>query len=271
MRSAVSQMGVALEIIVIDDGSQEPFRLPADLQQDRRIRLLRQPNGGAAAARNRGVAEAAGQWIAFLDSDDIWLANKLSRQIAYLHAGFAAGWPPLTAVMCGFVQIETATGNRRARIPLESWSPADLAAGCWFAPGSTALVPRAAFDQIGPFDAGLRRLEDLDWFLRLALAGGGVATWPELAVMVNVGDRPSVPVLDNAVDMLKRKWLTGRLADPACQRNLRAYLALEQASARRQAGHWPGFARTMAWSMMLKPRATIPLRNWWPDSRSGNQ
>jgi hypothetical protein len=271
LRSAMSQSGVGLEVIIVDDGSPTPFRLPPDLADDSHIRLVRQPNGGPAAARNRGVAEARGEWIAFLDSDDLWLPEKLSRQLAHARAGIAGGWPALTAVMCGFTQVEIATGQRRARIPMESWSPADLAAGCWFGPGSTALIPRTAFDAIGPFDASLRRLEDLDWFLRLALAGGGVATWPELAVQVNVGGRPSVPVLDGAVDLLKQKWLTGRLLDPACRRNLQAYLALEQASARRHAGQWPGFARYMIRSLMLRPRTSIPLRDWWPDRRPGAQ
>lgn len=266
VRSAIMQTNVELEVVIVDDGSPNPFVLPSDLGADPRIRLFRQANGGAAAARNRGVSEASGEWIAFLDSDDIWLQGKLRGQLDHAQSLVARGRALLTVVVCGFSQIEIATGEKRVRVPLESWSPEELAAGCWFAPGSTALIPRAAFEKVGLLDERLRRLEDLDWFLRLALAGGGVATWPKLAVEVNVGQRPSVAVLDDAVRTMKAKWLGDRLKNPLCRRNLSAYLALEQANARWHAKRWLSFANFMTMSWALKPRISIPLRNWWSSS-----
>ncbi|MGO4677616.1 glycosyltransferase family 2 protein [Bosea sp. 2YAB26] len=265
LRSVLEQKGVTFEVIVVDDGSPDPFVLPADLADNDRIRLLRQPNAGAAAARNTGVRATSADWIAFLDSDDLWLPGKLAGQLAFARDGLLKGWPHLTAVMCGFTQIDLPSGSRRHRIPVESWNAAELAAGCWFGPGSTALIPRNAFEQAGLFDETLMRLEDLDWFMRVGLLGGGVATWPELAVTVRVGGRPSVKMLDDAVGRMRAKWLEGGRVDGDTRRNLAAYLALEQASARRHAGRWLGFLGCMTRSLLLRPRLRVPLRRWWTE------
>lgn len=263
LRSALAQTGVAIEIVVVDDGSPEPFLLPADLSQEVRIRVIRQHNGGAASARNAGIRAARGEWIAFLDSDDVWLPNKLVGQLAFARTGQRTGWSPLTAVMCGFTQIELRTGARKTRLPIGSTKIEDFAAGCWFGPGSTALVPRTAFDTVGLFDEALLRLEDLDWYMRLGLAGGGVATWPELAVSVHVGGRPSVERLDGAVSQLRAKWLGGEALNAVSRRNLRAYLALEQANVRLHDGQYIAFTGYMLYSLSLRPRLSVPLRQWW--------
>lgn len=268
LRSVLGQNDATFEVIIVDDGSPDPFVLPADLADDDRIRLLRQQNAGAAAARNSGIRAASANWIAFLDSDDLWLPGKLAGQLGFARDGKLKGWPSLTAVMCGFIQIDLWSGSRRHRIPVESWSTQELAAGCWFGPGSTALVPRMAFDTVGLFDESLQRLEDLDWFMRLGLLGGGVATWPELAVTVQVGGRPSVERLDDAVGRMRAKWLVNGEVGGETGRNLAAYLALEQASARRHAGQWGGFLGCMARSLMLKPRLHVPLRRWWTEGPS---
>ncbi len=270
LRSVVAQKDVGFEIVIVDDGSTEPFVIPPDLASDDRIRLLRQSNAGAAAARNAGVRAARADWIAFLDSDDLWHSGKLAGQLAFARRG-QDGESPLTAIMCGFVQVDLSSGRRRSRIPAESRRAADFAAGCWFGPGSTALIPRAAFDEIGPFDESLARLEDLDWFLRLGMAGGGVATWPRLAVSVNVGGKPSIERLDGAVAVLRAKWLKPNRLDLESARNLAAYLALEQASARFNAQQWLGGIGCMIRSLILRPRLSVPLRRWWSSAETTHQ
>jgi glycosyltransferase involved in cell wall biosynthesis len=84
IESVLSQSFRDLELIVVDDGSAEDVEGFVSSLGDKRIRFIKRPvNGGAAAARNTGVAAAKGKYIAFQDSDDLWLPRKLERQIAF--------------------------------------------------------------------------------------------------------------------------------------------------------------------------------------------
>src|SRR2546421_12955356 len=80
---ALAQEGVTLEVIVVDDGSvdQTPRRLAEVI--DERVRVIRHPSSrGVAAARNSAIAAARGEWLAFLDDDDLWAPHKLRIQLA---------------------------------------------------------------------------------------------------------------------------------------------------------------------------------------------
>ncbi len=80
INSVLSQTYPPSEIIVVDDGSTDDT--PAVIQRfGERVRYLRQERGGASKARNYGVAEAASDWIAFLDSDDVWVEDYLCRML----------------------------------------------------------------------------------------------------------------------------------------------------------------------------------------------
>jgi glycosyltransferase involved in cell wall biosynthesis len=99
LRSACAQTHRALQIIVVDDGSTDDTAEIVDklARRDPRIRLERQPNGGVARARNRGIDAAEGAFIAPLDADDIWSPIKIERQLAALdaagsRAALAYGW-----------------------------------------------------------------------------------------------------------------------------------------------------------------------------------
>ena len=79
VESVLAQSRPAMEVIVVDDGSRDATAAVAE-RFGPAVRVLRQANGGPAAARNHGVREAGGEWIAFLDADDAWLPQKLERQ-----------------------------------------------------------------------------------------------------------------------------------------------------------------------------------------------
>lgn len=81
LESAVSQSVPPLEILVIDDGSTDGSAAIAEAFGDP-VRVMRQSNQGESVARNRGIEESRGDWIAFLDADDLWLPEKLERQLA---------------------------------------------------------------------------------------------------------------------------------------------------------------------------------------------
>jgi glycosyltransferase involved in cell wall biosynthesis len=162
------------EIIVVDDGSTDDTCAAIRARYGSRVRLLRQANAGAAAARNRGIREARGAWIAFLDSDDAWLPTKIDRQQQALAAlGPDLGFCFTDCVYDGnperrssiFREVGLAEAPRYARL-------AEPAA-CIFASNEpfytpSVLVQRQLLTSIGGFDEGLTIGEDTDVFFRLS-------------------------------------------------------------------------------------------------------
>jgi hypothetical protein len=145
----------------------------------------------------------------------------------------------------------------------------DFACGCWFSPGATALLPRDAFVRVGSFDETLARLEDFDWYLRLALAGGGIAVVPIIGATVHVGARAPYARVSGAVAQLRAKWLRpGSPLAPRAARNLRAALALEMAASCYFAGRYLAFGWHLLCSQVARPRPRLQLRRWWRQGRS---
>jgi glycosyltransferase involved in cell wall biosynthesis len=253
--SALKQSWRPDEVIVVDDASEPPFSSKPARPHDPRVRIVTLPsNSGASAARQAGVDAAKGDVIAFLDSDDQWLSAKLEVQMPLL----AQNRSELVAVSCGWLE----EGARsRQRIPIPSSDPADFASGCWFAPGSTVIIERAAFAIVGPFDTTLRRLEDLDWYLRFALCGGRLEVAPVTGALISIGRRGrSLPVEEASSRILER--FSSQL-EPVLLQRLNAYLELERATAARNEGRYSDLAFHLVRSFLHHPRPRLPLRKWW--------
>jgi glycosyltransferase involved in cell wall biosynthesis len=159
----VDALGSDAEVIVVDDGSSDDL-VGALRSYGDRVSLIRHTNnGGAAAARNTGVAAAAGEYVAFLDSDDAWLSGKLAVQIEAMRKN---RWPAsCTAFYLSRPGLPDLVSPRYAAGPLQL---RDLVWGCFVSPGSTLVFERRLFAEIGPLDTRLGRLEDWDWLLRYA-------------------------------------------------------------------------------------------------------
>jgi len=267
LRSALSQGELVHEVVIVDDASPEPFSLPSGLEGDSRVRVIRHPsNLGAGGARNTGSRHAQGDWVAFLDSDDYWLPGKLAAQAAMVEQDQEENPGALICYASGYRRILLADGRRHDLIPIESTEAADFASACWFMPGSTALVSKEALARIGPFDTSLRRLEDLDWYIRFALAGGRLRVAPVRGAVIEIGPRPGRTAVAEACRQLKRKWLSKKSPDrlPAASRaRLHAYLDIECAAASLQSGNWPATAFYLARSLMRQPRTQLHLKKWW--------
>ncbi|HHN67729.1 MAG TPA: glycosyltransferase family 2 protein [Thermopetrobacter sp.] len=262
IRSALGQQFTDLEVIVVDDGSDPPLVLPRGLREEARLRCLRLPrNGGAAQARNAGAREARGAWFAWLDSDDTWRPDKLRRQMARLET--------LTdrervAVATGFAYVD-ATGGRDVRLPIPASDPALFFAGCWFAPGSSVILSRRLFERVGPFDERLRRLEDNDWFIRMALAGGRLEVVRENLVTVAKGRKAPYATVAAAGARMLRKFERQREAlPPRALPILRGCLHYEYAAALMKRDHKTlrGLGH-LALSWFHHPRLTIGPHDFW--------
>jgi glycosyltransferase involved in cell wall biosynthesis len=143
-----------IEIVIVDDGSTDNTAetIPS---LGEGIRYVRQVNAGPAAARNHGLGEARGEWIAFLDADDLWPADKLTVQAARLEADLSLD------VVLGRVQYLHDPGVEKTDIRYEG--PDDTLVNVHLGSG---LYRRTAFDRVGLFNPALRFSEDHDWFLR---------------------------------------------------------------------------------------------------------
>jgi glycosyltransferase involved in cell wall biosynthesis len=269
LHSARSQDVDGMEIVLVDDGSDAPFRVPADLATDPRIRVVRhQQNRGAGRARDTGVASAQGAWIAFLDSDDYWLPGTLAPRLELAERAFAAARDPMVAFAAGFVLDRKMDGehHQETRIPLPSADIDDFLSGCWFAHGSTALLRREAFARVGESDPGLQRFEDYDWFVRFALAGGRLEVWPHVAAVVEVGKKPRAAAVHDVVTHMRAKYTDPqgpyRLAPHAINR-LEACLDFELASSLSADKKWLPTLIHLARSFWRVPRTTLHLRRLW--------
>ena len=165
IESVLGQSYRPVEVIVVDDGSTDGTEA---LIRDRypSVRFLRQPNRGPAAARNAGIKSSSGCYIAFLDSDDRWLQQKLERQIGLLRDRPEAG---LVFSSVRFVdRYGTPVEERRydasfrGRVAerLLSWSGIVL---------SSVVVRRSCLDRVGLFEEDLIIGEDWDLYFRLAM------------------------------------------------------------------------------------------------------
>lgn len=262
VRSVLAQTYAIHEIIVVDDASVPAFAPVANGCTDARISVMRlDRNVGASAARQAGVDAATGDVVAFLDSDDVWLPEKLATQILVLEKVR----DEMVAVACGWETVPEHGQRPTTRIPIASADVTDFASGCWYCPGTTVIVPRHVFDTVGPFDPNLRRLEDFDWFLRFALAGGRIAVAPIIGAIVSTGRRSLVRPVSDACEKILGRFGEHEmpLRNAVMTRRLRAYLALERAAAARNERRPFAMAWYLARSFALVPRISVPLKNWW--------
>ena len=251
--SALDQTIDRHEVIVVDDGSVPPIR-GTDRLCDSRVRIIRSTgNNGAAAARNMGIAAARASIIAFLDSDDTWLPTKLQEQLALIDG---AG---LHGIVTGFNISDAFKSRSTEVIPDPVCGVFEFARGCWFSPGTTLLIRKAAFETIGLFDPTLRRLEDYEWFLRFGLAGGKLSVVPRVLANIDVslGGRPDA--VKAAARVICHSY-DGRLPKRA-QARVKAFTALAEASAHLRAGRPLSAALPFLRSLAAVPRMRVQLQS----------
>lgn len=175
LRSVFNQTYRPFEVIVVDDGSTDDTPQRVASFGDKVI-SIRQPNQGVAASRNAGIASAKGEFVALLDGDDLWEAEKLSVQVAAAQQYAQSGM-----IVVDGLQV---TGSQIIRPSLfcvldKDFLPADrmiasrrcyqeMLRHCLIGTTSQVMIPRHVLQDIGPSDARITRASDYDLYLRIA-------------------------------------------------------------------------------------------------------
>jgi len=163
VQSVLEQRYPAAEIIIVDDGSTDKTKQVLDrISSSLPLRYHYQPNQGPSGARNCGAALAKGEWIAFLDQDDLWQPEKLLIQAQHVRSH-----PEAAILWCDYEYIDEAGGTRK---PLKRTDPlSSLMLNSFISPiPSTVIIRKDAFDAVGGFNSTLRGYEDWELFMRLA-------------------------------------------------------------------------------------------------------
>jgi len=224
--SVLAQDYRPLEVVVVDDASTRPIELAVPAAERALVRWVHlERNSGGATARNAGIDAARGEVVAFLDSDDVWVADKLSRQVA----AYLADGAPDDAVY--YSQVVLDRGDEQLVLPERPMAP-DESVGDYLFPWrgnllqtSTLLLSRALAARVR-FTDGLRIHQDIDLCLRLQLAGARFRFEPAPLARWHADDRAD-RMSRRPKFMLSLDWLeTAREIMPwATRRNFAAQLA----------------------------------------------
>lgn len=160
LASVFAQDHRPIEVILVDDGSTDDT-LAIAKSWSPALRVCHQDNAGPSAARNRGIAMAEGEYLAFIDADDTWLPGRLHRHVAILTER-----PDLDMVL-GLVQLDYGAGEDALRFRSDEPAIALFSFGA-------GLFRRGLFQLVGPLSEDLRNTEDADWFMRARDCG---ANW----------------------------------------------------------------------------------------------
>jgi len=166
IESVLNQIVTDFELLVINDGSQDGTVGIVESIQDSRIKVFSYPNAGPSTSRNRGIDLATGEYISFIDADDLWTPDKLKAQFKALQENPKAAvayswtnWIDESGQLLGKGSHNTEQGEVFAKLLLNDF----------VANGSNVLIRRSALLEVGGFDPSVRHAEDWDLWLRLAV------------------------------------------------------------------------------------------------------
>ncbi len=165
IESVLNQTFTDFELIVIDDGSQDKTVEIVSSIRDERLKIFSYPNSGVSISRNRGISHVSGEYISFIDADDLWTEDKLELQLKALQEN------PQAAVAYSWTKCIDESGNfsrRGSHISVTGDVYAKLLLIDFIENGSNPLIRKQALTEVGEFDASVSPSEDRDMWLRLA-------------------------------------------------------------------------------------------------------
>ena len=255
LRSALDQEDIDLEVIVVDDGSRDGTARRLAEWTDPRLAVRRHESSrGVAASRNDGIAEARGEWLAFLDHDDLWAPRKLREQI---DAARDAG--------ADFVYSPDVYVDRECRVLRFVAQPApdrlrqELAVRNAILAGQSSVVARTDLvRRLGGFDAALLTLADWEMWLKLAWAGRAIACDNvHVAYRIQPG---SMTTFDVDISPEVERMLAAHPPPQLDRASARTYPRRWRASAYRRTGRRAAAARQYLTSAVLERRPEMLVR-----------
>jgi len=253
IRSVLGQTFEDFEYLVVDNGSRDGTRRIAEAAAaaDARVRVLDEPRPGSGAARNRGLAEARGRYVAFLDADDVWMPAKLEHQVAQLQQ--------LPERYCG-VFCRSMTVAEDGTELFTYCPPAgtyDLATFLeWFYPpgnGSSFMMRRDAIEPVGGFDEEIDNLVDVEWVLRVLRDSPSPLLLGAPELLVQYRQRPGSVSTRTAERMVAMETVVSRFdvdQDPLVW--MRPALMAYRSGCRDEGRRWTRRARQAGWAHLTR-------------------
>ncbi|MCJ8280166.1 MAG: glycosyltransferase [Rivularia sp. ALOHA_DT_140] len=165
LESVLKQSFTDFEVFIIDDGSYDNIVEWVDGIQDSRVKFISQKNKGVSAARNLGISNASGEYIAFLDADDLWESSKLEKQLQYLAENPSVG---LIHAEMALIDEESKSLGRKFTSDIEGNALKQLLEQNTIVT-SSVIVRRSCLEKVGNFDNNLTSSEDWELWVRIAL------------------------------------------------------------------------------------------------------
>lgn len=266
--SVLAQSYVRTEILVVDDGSSDESATIVRGYGDR-VRWIQQHRAGVSAARNRGVQESHGDLVAFLDADDYWHPRKLERQLARWMNEPTVGFVHCGARILSEIGevIEVQLDGQEGQIAEEMLLFQRLTVVCT---GSSILVPRAIFGDVGGFDTRLSTSADWDLCYRIAVRHRVAFVPEELIVIRRHGTNmhANIRVMEHDMLLAYAKAFQGASAGTLClRRQSYGNLHMVLGGSFFKAGNFIDAARHIAKSVWLTPTNGVrvlgfPTRCW---------
>jgi glycosyltransferase involved in cell wall biosynthesis len=263
LASVIAQDWTNWEVIVVDDGSPDPGALAELVNVDGRIRVVRQDRGGVARARNRGLAHARGDLVAFLDYDDVWYPRHLSTAVEALAAG--------PGVVAAYTAFDVVTGyNKKFARTVRAEGPTtrhSVYSGGDRPSINTLVARRHAVAAVGGMDPAVEGADDLDLMYKLA-ERGSFAYLDEVTSAYRLHDhnasrdtRRMASALDRAIYAHLQRALDAADTEAAADltvgrraaRRFYSQTALRNASAAARSGHFVRGAALAWWAVRFSP------------------